>query len=88
MKNYFANIIIKSIKKVIGNGPHQLHEPLFIGNEINRIRDSSIYNGWRQLLCIPIHWYHRQCLPNGRLFQYRLHLDESLHKIITKVRLL
>jgi aminotransferase in exopolysaccharide biosynthesis len=38
MKNCFANIIINSIKKVIGEGPHQLHEPLFIGNEINYLQ--------------------------------------------------
>lgn len=38
MKNCFPYIIIKSIKKVIGAGPHQLHEPLFIGNEINYLQ--------------------------------------------------
>ena len=38
MKNYFPSIIIKSIEKVIGKGSHQLHEPLFIGNEINYLK--------------------------------------------------
>ena len=38
MRNYFPSTIIKSIKKVIGKGSHQLHEPLFIGNEINYLK--------------------------------------------------
>lgn len=38
MRNYFPSTIIKSIKKVIGKGPQQLHEPLFIGNEINYLK--------------------------------------------------
>jgi dTDP-4-amino-4,6-dideoxygalactose transaminase len=38
MRNYFPSTIIKSIKKVIGKGSQQLHEPLFIGNEINYLK--------------------------------------------------
>lgn len=38
MKTYFPIRIIESIKKVIGKGPQQLHEPLFIGNEINYLK--------------------------------------------------
>ena len=38
MRNYFPSNILKSIKKVVGRGMHHLHEPLFIGNEINYLK--------------------------------------------------
>jgi len=37
MKN-FSNIIIETIKKVVGKGSHNLHEPLFSGNEIKYLK--------------------------------------------------
>jgi len=40
MKNISANLIVKSIQKVIGKGPHQLHEPLFFGKEINYLKNT------------------------------------------------
>jgi len=33
-----AKNIVQSIKKIIGQGKHELHEPLFFGNEINYLK--------------------------------------------------
>ena len=33
MKKNLANLIVKSIQRVAGNGSHQVHEPLFFGKE-------------------------------------------------------
>ena len=38
MKKKSVNYIVESIEKAIGNGPHQLHEPLFIGKEIDYLK--------------------------------------------------
>ena len=40
MKNISANLIVESIKKVTGKGPHQLHEPLFFGKEISYLNNT------------------------------------------------
>ena len=40
MKEILPKIIIKAIKKTIGKGPHQLHEPFFCGNEIDYLKRS------------------------------------------------
>ena len=40
MKNFSTKKIVNSISKVIGNGPHQLHEPLFKGKEIKFVNDT------------------------------------------------
>ena len=37
--------IVKSISAVIGKKKHQLHEPLFIGNEINYLKKTI--NLWK-----------------------------------------
>ena len=42
MKNISDNLIIKSIQKVVGKGSHQLHEPLFLGKEINQMIFSEV----------------------------------------------
>ena len=44
MKNKLAKQIIKIIEKVIGKGPHHLHEPLFMGNEIDYLRSTINQN--------------------------------------------
>ena len=44
MKKISADLIVKSIKKVIGKGPHQLHEPLFSGKEINYLKSTISKN--------------------------------------------
>ena len=44
MKNISANLIVKSIRKVIGKGPHQLHEPLFSGKEIKYLKNTINQN--------------------------------------------
>ena len=38
MKEILPKNIIKAIKKTIGKGPHQLHEPFFCGNEIKYLK--------------------------------------------------
>jgi aminotransferase in exopolysaccharide biosynthesis len=38
MKTSLSKIIIQSIKKVVGNGNHPLHEPLFCGNEVKYLK--------------------------------------------------
>ena len=38
MKNFSPELIVNTIKKVTGNGPHQLHEPLFSGREIKYLK--------------------------------------------------
>jgi len=40
MKMTSINVVVKSIQKVIGRGPHQLHEPLFFGKEINYLKST------------------------------------------------
>jgi aminotransferase in exopolysaccharide biosynthesis len=40
MQKISADFIVKSIQKVIGKGPHQLHEPLFYGREINYLKNT------------------------------------------------
>ena len=44
MKNNKNSIIVKSIQKTIGKGPHQLHEPLFLGNEIKYLKKTIKQN--------------------------------------------
>ena len=39
MKKISANLVVESIQKVIGKGPHQLHEPLFFGKEMNYLKN-------------------------------------------------
>ena len=40
MKNILVNLIVESIQKVTGKGPHQLHEPLFFGKEISYLNNN------------------------------------------------
>ena len=40
MQKISVDFIVKSIQKVIGKGPHQLHEPLFYGREINYLKNT------------------------------------------------
>ena len=40
MKFNKIKLITDLIEKVIGKGPHQLHEPLFLGNEVKYIQDT------------------------------------------------
>ena len=44
MKNNLDNLIVKSIQKVIGDGPHQLHEPLFFGKEMQYLKNTINQN--------------------------------------------
>ena len=44
MKNISANLVVKSIQKVIGKGPHQLHEPLFLGKEASYLKNTIDQN--------------------------------------------
>ena len=44
MKKVSANLVVESIQKVIGKGPHQLHEPLFFGKEINYLKNTISQN--------------------------------------------
>jgi dTDP-4-amino-4,6-dideoxygalactose transaminase len=39
-----ANDIIKSIRKIVGKQKHQLHEPLFFGNEIKYLKKTITTN--------------------------------------------
>ena len=38
MKISFPQVVIQSIRKVVGNGKHHLHEPLMCGNEIKYLK--------------------------------------------------
>ena len=40
MKNISVNLIVESMQKVTGKGPHQLHEPLFIGKEKDYLKNT------------------------------------------------
>lgn len=40
-----AGKIVEAVRSVIGDGPHALHEPLFIGNEQKYVAD-AIASGW------------------------------------------
>ena len=40
MQKISVKLIHSLIKKTIGKGSHQLHEPLFLGNEIKFIKDT------------------------------------------------
>jgi len=40
----FPQVIVKSIRKVVGKGKHQLHEPLFCGNEIKYLKKTILTN--------------------------------------------
>ena len=40
MKSVTSQNIVKLIKKVVGKGSHQLHEPLFFGKEINYLKNT------------------------------------------------
>ena len=44
MKNISTDLVVKSIQKVIGKGPHQLHEPLFLGKEVNYLKNTIDQN--------------------------------------------
>jgi len=44
MKMTSINVVVKSIQKVIGRGPHQLHEPLFFGKEMNYLKNTINQN--------------------------------------------
>jgi aminotransferase in exopolysaccharide biosynthesis len=44
MKKISANLVVESIQKVIGKGPHQLHEPLFSGKEMNYLKNTIKQN--------------------------------------------
>ena len=44
MKKISANLVVESIQKVIGKGPHQLHEPLFFGKETNYLKNTIKQN--------------------------------------------
>ena len=44
MKKISANLVVKLIQKVIGKGPHQLHEPLFLGKEKNYLKNTINQN--------------------------------------------
>jgi len=44
MKKISANLVVESIQKVIGKGPHQLHEPLFFGKEMNYLKNTIKQN--------------------------------------------
>ena len=40
MSKKTINLIVSKIRFVIGKGSHQLHEPLFLGNEKKYVRDT------------------------------------------------
>jgi len=40
----FPQVIVQSIRKVVGKGKHQLHEPLFCGNEIKYLKKTILTN--------------------------------------------
>ena len=44
MKKISANLVVESIQKVTGKGPHQLHEPLFFGKEMNYLKNTIKQN--------------------------------------------
>jgi len=44
MKNISVNLIVESIQKVTGKGPHQLHEPLFSGKEMSYLKNTINQN--------------------------------------------
>ena len=44
MKKISANIVVKSIQKVVGKGSHQLHEPLFFGKEMDYLKNTIKQN--------------------------------------------
>jgi len=44
MKNISVNLIVESIQKVTGKGPHQLHEPLFFGKEMSYLKNTINQN--------------------------------------------
>ena len=44
MKKISANLVVESIQKVTGKGPHQLHEPLFFGKEISYLKNTINQN--------------------------------------------
>ena len=44
MKNILVNLIVESIQKVTGKGPHQLHEPLFFGKEMSYLKSTINQN--------------------------------------------
>ena len=44
MKNISADLIVESIQKVTGKGPHQLHEPLFFGKEMSYLKNTINQN--------------------------------------------
>lgn len=44
MKTNLSKIVIQSIKKVLGNGKHRLHEPLFFGNEVKYLKKTILDN--------------------------------------------
>ena len=44
MKKVSVNLVVESIQKVIGRGPHQLHEPLFFGKEIKYLKNTISQN--------------------------------------------
>lgn len=43
-ENKFINDLLFLIKKVVGKGEHQLHEPLFRGNEIKYLKKTILTN--------------------------------------------
>ena len=44
MKTSLNKIVIKSIRKVVGKGNHELHEPLFCGNELRYLKKTITTN--------------------------------------------
>ena len=44
MREISTKLIVKSIRKVVGKGPHKLHEPLFKGKEINFLKQTINQN--------------------------------------------
>jgi aminotransferase in exopolysaccharide biosynthesis len=44
MKTNLSKIVIQSIKKVLGNGKHRLHEPFFFGNEVKYLKKTILDN--------------------------------------------
>jgi perosamine synthetase len=44
MKTSLPQVIIRSIRKVVGNGNHHLHEPLFFGNEVRYLKKTISTN--------------------------------------------
>ena len=40
MKNISAKTVVNLIERVTGKGPHQLHEPLFLGREVNYLKNT------------------------------------------------